>query len=84
VINWSAGKTTTIFLNAQTTQASTKGCHFRYGGPHVSQDAYLQPGSVIADTTGFIKNLNFTVTLCREFNNLVPVTDTWNAAPFMF
>jgi hypothetical protein len=84
VISWSAGKTTTIFLSAQTTPASTQGCHFHNWGPHVSQYAYLQPGSVIADTTGFIKTITFAVTLCAQVDNLVPTSDAWNATPFKF
>jgi hypothetical protein len=85
VIDWSTGQTTTIFLNAQTTPTATKGCHFKkHLGPHVSQTAYVQPGSVTADTTGSIKVAPFTVTICAQSNNLVPVTSTWNAKRFTF
>jgi len=85
VIDWSTGKTTTIFLSAQTTPTTTKGCRFKkHLGPHVSQTAYVQPGSVTADTTGSIKIAPFTVTICAQSNNLVPVTSTWNAKRFTF
>ena len=85
VINWSAGMTTTIFLNSQITPTSSRRCRFRSGGgPHEIQEAYLQPGSVIADSTGFIKSLDFTVSICFESNNLVPASSTWNSTPFIF
>jgi hypothetical protein len=85
VIDWSTGQTTTIFLSAQTTPTTTRGCRFKKNlGPHVSQMAYVQPGSVTADTTGSIEVAPFTVTVCTQSNNLVPVTSTWNAKRFTF
>jgi hypothetical protein len=85
VIDWSTGQTTTIFLSAQTTPATTKGCHFKKNlGPHVSQMAYVQPGSVTTDTTGSIQVAPFTVTICAQSNNLDPVTSTWNTKRFAF
>jgi hypothetical protein len=85
VIDWSAGKTTTIFLSAQTTPASPHVCHFRFMGPHVSQESYIQPGSVTADTTGFIKASNFTVNMCFQQNNgYGGQSSILNAKPFKF
>jgi hypothetical protein len=78
VINWSAGKTTTIFLSSQTTDTSGLSCHFQNFGPHLSNFAYYQPGSVIADTTGFVPNGNFTVKMCAQISNLTGVEDAWN------
>jgi hypothetical protein len=73
VINWSAGKTTTIFLSSQTTLTSAIGCHFDRFALTDSQYAYYQPGSVIADTTGFIPSGNFTVKMCIDIGHYVPV-----------
>jgi hypothetical protein len=85
VIDWSAGKTITLFLSAQTTPASTHGCHFHSQGPHVSQVAYVQPGSITADTTGFFKESAFTVVMCSQQDNLTGgQTSTWNAKAFRF
>jgi hypothetical protein len=85
VIDWSAGNTTTIFLSSHTTQANPRGCHFHNGGPHVSQEAYVQPGSVTADTTGFIKASNFTVSMCFQQDNLTGgQSSTWNSKRFKF
>jgi hypothetical protein len=74
-----------VVLSAQSTPTTPNGCHFKMRlGPHVSQMAYVQSGSVTADTTGSIKASTFTVTICAQSDNLVPVTSTWNTKRFTF